>query len=92
MKKDPKQLQIGEVFRLELDNPKGHLVLRVYDIEEDAKIPWCTVMQHSYDEPAEDEYEEEDRYKTGDDMPYVYDSEVEIVSHDSIISDLSQDM
>jgi hypothetical protein len=74
MKKQIKDLKIGDKFKFDMVNPKGFLTLKVIDFEK--HTPWCTVIEHFYEEAAEDEYEEEDRYKTGDILPYVYTGDV----------------
>ena len=77
-KKSAKELEIGGRFRFDIESPKGHLILEIYDKEDDG-TPWCLVTDHHYETPAEDEFEEEDRYKRGDTMPFVFDDEVEVL-------------
>lgn len=73
------KLKVGDTFKFNMNRPKGYLILKVFEIE-DERIPWCKVIQHFYDEKADDEDDENDRYKTGDEMPYVYDDEVELIN------------
>lgn len=79
IKKEIKQLKVGESFKLEIPNPKGYLILKIQSIESDTNIPWCLVTKHHYDEPAVDEFDEEDRYKTGDTLPHIYGGLVEVI-------------
>lgn len=70
------KLKVGDTFKFNMVNPKGHLILNVVEIE-DERIPWCEVMEYFYAEKAEDE---NDRYKTGDVFPYCYDDSVELIN------------
>lgn len=75
-----KELKIGDKFKMNMISPKGYLILKVESIESSyPHTPWCLVYDHFYRDPAEDDFEEDDRWKTGDLMPYVYTSDVELV-------------
>lgn len=78
MKKSTKDFKVGDTFKFTMPLPKGYLILRVINFEEDG-TPWCEVKEAHYEEEAEDEYDEADRYKAGDDLPWVYTSEVELI-------------
>lgn len=72
-----KDLNIGDRFKFSMINPKGYLILQIIDFK--GTCPWCRVINHHYDTPGKDEYDEEDRYKRGDELLFPYSNEVELI-------------
>jgi hypothetical protein len=77
--KEPKELKIGEVFEFNISNPKGRLVLKVIYFEDN--MPWCEVLEDIYEDEPEDEYDAEDRYTCGDELPYVFTGKVKLLEN-----------
>ena len=73
-----RDLEIGNTFKFKMRD-QGYLILKVEDIDDSFDAS-CEVIDHHYNEPAEDEFEANDRYMTGDYMLYFWDDRVELIT------------